>query len=177
MLSRIKTDKKAVSEMVGYVLLVTLVVTMGVLVYAWVKTYVPTATIECPDDVSIFIEDVNCTDSILKLNIKNTGMFNIAGYFIKATSNPTEELATIDLSPNLTSEGNNASKAVLFLPENSVQVGDEKTSIFNLQGQVIYSIEITPVRFQEIDNKIRFVSCSEATIKKEVNCIGTGPPH
>ena len=46
-------NKKGVSEIIGYILLVAIVVTISIFVYQWLKTYVPQDAISCPDGVSL----------------------------------------------------------------------------------------------------------------------------
>ena len=176
--------KKGVSIMVGYVLLVTCAIIISVLVYQWIKTYIPTEALECPDEVSIFIKEYtyDCTSGSEKLTIilKNNGMFNTAGYFIHATNKTDQELATIDLS-NYTKLGENKGGTVLFSQrgENSFEPNDEITNVFDLAdsgiGQ-IYSIEVIPVRFHEADNKMRFVICGDSRVKEAITCGGVEVP-
>ena len=168
--------KKGLSVIIGYVLLVSFVLALGVITYKQLKTYIPSEALECPEGVSIFIKDVNfnCNNSQLDLTLKNNGLFNIAGYFIHATNDPNQTLATIDLS-NYTNLGENKGGTVLFKTstENSFEPNDETTNIFNLSDSGIgqmYSIEIIPVRFQEVDNKMRFVSCGSSRVKEEMVC-------
>ncbi len=171
-------EKKGVSIMIGYVLLVTFAVIMGIFVYQWIKTYIPTEKLECADGVSIFIKDVNfnCSNSQLDLTLKNNGLFNLAGYFIHATNDSNQTLATIDLS-NYTNLGENKGGTVLFSQrgQNSFGPNGETTNVFNLSdsgiGQ-IYSIEIIPVKFQEVKNKMRFVSCGSSRVKGMITCAG-----
>jgi len=179
-------NKKGVSLMIGYILLVSIAIVMGGIIYVWLKTYVPAEALECPDDVSLYIENLACQENPtqpnnynLTLNIKNNGLFNVGGFYIHATKNPEEELATLDLSQNLTKKGDGIKglNSVLFVlgNENSFGIDDEMNPVFDFENK-IYSVEIIPIRFQEYDNKIRFVSCGDAKIKQEVDCGGQGNP-
>ena len=127
--------KKGVSIMIGYVLLVTCAIVIGVIVYQWIKTYVPTEALECPDEVSIFIKDFefNCENFQLDLTLKNNGLFKIAGYFIHATDDPNQTLATIDLS-GYTNLGEDKGGTVLFKTstENSFEPTTYALSIANM---------------------------------------------
>ena len=167
-----KNSRKGVSVIIGYVLLVTFAIVMGGIVYQWMKTYIPKDTLECDEGVSIFLKDYSCNDLELSLTLKNNGRFNVAGYFIHATTDPSQELAVIDLSQEITGGGNKVGNVIRFGlgDENSMKPNDEKTSIFQLTNE-IYSIEIIPVRFQVEDNKKRLVSCGTSKIKEEITCI------
>ena len=181
-------DKKGLSIMIGYVLLVVIAIVMSMVVYQWVRTYVPRDAIECPAGTSIFLEEVkyDCSASpkILETTVKNNGLFDLAGYFIHATTSPEEELATEDLSGMISSGGfSDSGNSVQFiLGENGlVAVDDEttpdnienkKTSIFdtieNLDG---LRIEILPIRYQEDeDGRQRLASCSDAKVEQVIEC-------
>ena len=169
-------NKKAVSIMVGYVLLVVFSVIIGTVVYQWLSTYVPTEPLGCPEGSSLFVKDAifDSSDSTLNLTLKNNGRFNIAGYFIHAKNSSSQELAIIDLSIylNESSGGNKFGNSVLFAfsGENSLKPGNQKTSIFDIPAEIgePYSVRIIPTRFQEEDNRERFVSCGDARVEQIV---------
>jgi len=167
-------SKKAVSIMVGYVLLVTFAVIIGVIVYQWMKTYVPQDELNCPDGVSLFIEDYSCSSNILTLNLKNNGKFNIGGYFIYATDSPEEELATIDLSKNNTDASLIIQSMIKFESigsVNSLKPNNKETHSYDLTGiRDIYSIEILPIRWQEEKNRNVLVSCKDTKIRESIEC-------
>ncbi|MBR9702310.1 hypothetical protein GOV13_05315 [Candidatus Pacearchaeota archaeon] len=158
--------------MVGYVLLIVAVIVMSTIVYQGLKTYVPREILDCPDGVSVFIKDVNCSISLpnhtLSITLQNNGRFNLGGYFIHAT----DDTRTVDLSNNLVEVAYQAENLIRFGLDdaNSLSPQDEQDYNFDLDGQ-IYSIAITPVRFQEEDGKLRLASCSNAKVREEVSCI------
>lgn len=163
--------KKGVSELIGYILLISFVLITSVLVYTWMKTYVPRPIPQCPEGVSIFIKEIECNNSLMKITLRNNGRFDIAGYFIRATNSTNQTIATIDLSNYVAGEIK-ADNSILFAygNENSFSPGDdEKINSFNL-GQNILSVEITPVRFQVEENKNRFVSCGNAKVEEKITC-------
>lgn len=94
--------KRGVSIIIGYILLVAVVMTISIIVYQWLKTYVPSNSLSCPDGISISVINYSytgcTTDGILNLTITNTGTFGIYGYYIHGSSS-TGQLATVDLSP------------------------------------------------------------------------------
>ena len=83
----IRKDKKAVSVLIGYVLLVVFAVILAAIVYQWLRTYVPTESLNCPDGASIFISDANYCENALSLTIKNNGRFDLAGYYANLSAN------------------------------------------------------------------------------------------
>ncbi|MCK5149359.1 hypothetical protein KAJ87_00340 [Candidatus Pacearchaeota archaeon] len=167
-------SKKGVSIMIGYVLLIVFAIIISFVVYRSLKTYIPKDVIECPEGVSIFIEqaDFNSVTSILNLSLINNGKFNIAGYFIYARNISDEEvLATISLA-EYTPKGKDKGGYVLLHMDNSLKPNEKINNLFDLSATgigEIYSIEIIPTRFQEEENKIRFVSCGDAKVSETIS--------
>ena len=174
-------DKKGLSIMVGYVLLVVIAIVMSLLVYQWVKTYIPKDAIECPEGSSMFIKEVvyDCGTDSLDVTVKNNGLFSLAGFFIYATTNEDAELATEDLSGKVDIKLKHGNSIVFGLEgidkeKNTLtpdSPGNEKTIKFtdvaDLKG---LRIEIIPIRWQEVEGKIRLASCSDAKIGQEISC-------
>ncbi|MFC1710822.1 hypothetical protein ACFLZJ_01555 [Nanoarchaeota archaeon] len=168
-------DKKAISVMIGYILLISFALIMSGIIYAWVVTYAPKGSLDCPDGTSVFIQKINCpADFNLNLTLKNNGRFNIGGYFIRATNESEQELATVELSGVL--NGSAYSGGIILNPgvkyigeKNPMKPGDEMANEFILVQQ-IYSIEIIPVRWQEYDGKERLITCTNARITEQITC-------
>lgn len=161
-------------------MLIAISIVMSVVVYNWLKTYVPKDTANCPDGISVFAKELNydCTDGNenLEIILKNNGKFSVAGYYIHASNKPDEKLATIDLSPNVIEgqEGENTfGNAVVFtLGENNLAPGISRTLSFDLKDySQLYKIELIPVRWQEIDGKNKLISCNDAKIETALACI------
>lgn len=169
-------NKRGVSVMIGYILLIGIAITVSVFVYGWVKTYVPSDVQGCPDGTSVSIKEAVCSNisDVYKLNltIKNKGRFDVAGYFIHATNESGQELATLDLSSVLGgTSGDVFENSILFgtVGTNSIKPNNEKKAAFNLDGE-IFSVEIIPVRFEEKDNKNVMISCGNARVSEVVDC-------
>ena len=172
-------DKRAISIMIGYILLITSAVVMSAIVYQYLKSYVPKDTSSCPDGVSLYVVNSNCTPKgdnyELRLQLRNNGRFDIGGYFIHGADSPDQKLAAIDLSPNLLFGGQISNKAVVFISQSSTEVSnflnpnDEIAGVFNTTKK-LYSIELIPVRYQVEDNKKQLVSCGNAKIVENLNC-------
>ena len=165
--------KKGISVMVSYVLLIVFVIIIGAIVYQWLKTYVPAQALECPDGVSLFIKDADFdpSDSQLIITLRNNGRFDLAGYFIHATNSSDQELPTIDLSGYLNDtlgSGRIHGNSVLFIGAegNLFTPGSEKSYFFDIPSSIgePHLIRITPTRFQDVDERQRFVSCSDAGV-------------
>jgi flagellin-like protein len=169
-----KTGKKGISNIIGYILLIAIVIALSVLVYGWLKTYVPSESIECRDGVSVSIDryEYDCNNSVLNLTLKNSGRFDISGFYIYGRTTPAEGLATTDLSP-FTSQGNDG---VVLFDDSSVNVIDTNTLIsssfyFNTtEFNQTYSIDIVPVRYQRFNGKDILVNCGNSRISEAVKC-------
>lgn len=171
-----KKNRKAVSVMIGYVLLVTFVVVMGIIVYNWMKTYVPREDLDCPDGVSIFIKDYDCDPAELSLTLTNNGKFNIGGYFIHVANVSEQEIATIDISNRITSgEDVLSPNGIKFNgSDNSFSPNEEVTDSFSIAGlEMIYSVEVIPIRWQEENRRSRLVSCKDSAISEVIDCSDT----
>jgi hypothetical protein len=180
MLLSIIKNKKAISVMVGYILLVTLGMVMAVMVYGYLKTYVPSDPLDCPPGTSLMLKEQNCANYQLNLTIKNNGKFNIEGMMIMASTSPGQEIATHDLTQylnNQTGDGvnavNNLGNYILYSHEENenMKPNDEKFYVFNLNDTfTYYNVEIIPIRFQDEKSTKRYVLCSEGKLKEELNC-------
>ncbi len=171
-------DKRGISIMIGYILLITSAVVMSAIVYQWMKTYIPKDAIDCPEGVSLFVSESSCTEYPdnyqLRLTTKNNGRFDIGGYFIHATNDSNQTLATIDLTEDIISGGEAYNNAIVFSLltselSNFLNPNENIPAIFNVSSK-LYTIEIIPVRFQVHDNKKRLVSCSEAKVIESLDC-------
>ena len=171
-----KKSKKAVSEIIGYVLLVSFAIIISIVVYKWMKTYVPQEEINCPSGVSLFIDSYTLNEDTLVLNLRNNGKFNVGGYFIYATDSPAKELATIDLSSmNVDPTSRLNPLGVKFGTyasgdQNTLAPNDMETDSYNITSisEGIYSVEIVPIRWQTQDRKMILVSCKDAKIREEI---------
>ncbi|MEX2017325.1 MAG: DUF4215 domain-containing protein [Candidatus Pacearchaeota archaeon] len=175
-------NKKAVSLMIGYVLLVTLAIVMSIVAYSFLKTYVPGGATECPDGVSLFVKEAgfngtyNSTHSQLVMILKNNGRFNLLGYYIFATNNSNQPIATIDLSSYWAEGGyrvGTGQGSYISFGQgigNSFTTNEEAVHVFYVPLGVgeLYSLSVTPTRIEEEDNRERFVSCSGARAEQLV---------
>lgn len=169
-------SKKGVSIFLGYILLVVFVLVLAIIVYQWIQSYVPIKELTCPSGASLIIENYKCSDNKLVLNLRNNGNFNLGGYFVYVTTNPNVNVATVDLSSEIDAysqlyptgvklSGNSSS--------NSLVPGGRETDTFDLTGigGVVYSVEITPIRWLKEENRIKLSSCKDAKIKEKLVCI------
>ena len=178
MSSRVRSRKKGISVMIGYVILISVALVMGAIVFAWIRSYVPAETAKCPDGTSLFIKSsvYDCDLDTLSFTIKNNGRFNVAGYFIHASNKTGQELAIIDLTEFIT-EGDpgpiklNTGVKFHLSGENTVAPGEEADHEFSsLVDGDFYFLEIVPIRYQKDGVKTKVVSCSNSRIKYFLSC-------
>jgi flagellin-like protein len=181
-------NKRGVSEIIGYILLIAIVVVISIFVYGFLKTFVPQESLTCPDGTSISIPAYvyNCTvglksSNTLNLSIYNDGTFSIAGYFIHASNDSTQKIAAIDLTPYFFGPpGYRAANSILFSYYNVLDPGKEESiniNAYNLSLSLpqiatgtISKIEIIPIRYVEVNGKSRTASCGNAKIAIPISC-------
>ncbi len=82
-------DKKAVSEMVSYAVLIIIAIGLSVLVYAYLQVYVPKEKATCPSDVALIVQEYTCTASKtigqanLTLTLLNKGFFTLDTVYLR----------------------------------------------------------------------------------------------
>jgi hypothetical protein len=164
--------KKAVSIMIGYVLLITFAIIIGGVVYVWMSSYVPTETIECPDGVSIFIKDVECKniggEYQLALNLSNNGRFAIDGYYLKVSNNPDIKIGNVPVTTVLS--GAQEASGIIFFQTKQLEPGAEAgKSVFKLKGEA-FLVEVTPIRYEVIENKNKLAICGASKASETISC-------
>ena len=96
-------DKKGVSIMIGYILLVVFILAISVGIFQWLKSYVPGESFGCPDGVSLYVNKsvFNIGESELSVSFINTGTFNLRGYYINIKKEESDDIAATDISQYL----------------------------------------------------------------------------
>lgn len=84
---QLQLNKRALSEMVGYTLLIIIAIVLSVAVFTYLKLYIPKEKPECLEDTSILIQDIFCdvttgkTD--LKITLYNNGLHKTDAAYIR----------------------------------------------------------------------------------------------
>ncbi|MBS3081988.1 hypothetical protein J4416_03610 [Candidatus Pacearchaeota archaeon] len=83
----LRSNKKGVSLMIGYVLLISIAVALSAAVFFYLKLYLPSEKPECYQDINLVLDSASCEivsdKSIVRVNITNKGFFNVSGVYIK----------------------------------------------------------------------------------------------
>ena len=76
-------NKRGVSVIVGYVLLVIIAVGLAGLVFTYLKVFIPKDKVECKTDVHLIMADYECQTNKLTITLQNKGLFTIDGAYIR----------------------------------------------------------------------------------------------
>ena len=81
----LQRDKKGVSEIISYTILIVIALSMAAAVYSYLKIYVPKDKLECKEDITLIAQDINCSISSqeLTLTISNKGLFRAEGAYVR----------------------------------------------------------------------------------------------
>jgi hypothetical protein len=157
-------DKKGVSLMIGYVLLIVIAISVSVGVFLYLKAYVPLDKAECPDSASLQIDSITCELDTVVIELTNNGLFTLDGYDLRI-GEPNRIFKVLI---------NNDTTGRLFIEESND--GDPKLKPGKSFKSVPYEypdhagetreIEIEP--FIYFDN--RPFLCENAVVKRNVVC-------
>ena len=167
-------EKKAVSLMLSYALLIIIAISLAIGVYAWLKFVVggQNPLEECPEGVFLIIKSHECLgNDEIQIEVENRGRRNISGYAIKGTENKSQEawFKLKDIGPF----EEEVSGMYLFpdstpFPPNAVDA--HNFSYENIPSGKLEKIELNPFRIQEQNNKKEIIFCDDAVISQEVDC-------
>jgi hypothetical protein len=87
-------SNKGISNLIAYALLISLTLSISALVYGWLEFMIPEELPSCPEKVNIIVKEYTCTPKTsvpnsgsISMIIQNKGMFNVSGFFIRASDN------------------------------------------------------------------------------------------
>jgi hypothetical protein len=76
-------DKKGVSIMIGYVLLIVIAISLSALVYAYLMLYLPSTRAQCPEGVNLIISEPICSGGSVMMTIENRGLRSVEMAYIR----------------------------------------------------------------------------------------------
>lgn len=166
-------DKKAISVIISYVLMIVITISLAVLVYSWLRFQAKQIEEidKCPAGVSLIVQNYSCSvGKNINLGVKNKGLFNISGFYIRGTDKTGPDALPIiflkDLSTSRLEDEDvhYFSKSGVYAP---LPPGESEANVFSYFGlEELKKIQIEPFRIQ---NK-KIVLCEEATISQDVDC-------
>jgi hypothetical protein len=169
-----KKEKKAVSLMISYVILITIAIAMAITVFAWLKLVANVEPLpSCGDGTSIIINDYVCGGGILNLTIKNNGRFSVDGFTIQVGDNPQRQPITHILPWNNTE----LSVEGYFRFDSPLKPGETRSALFSdskkggdpLGFSDIVNLKIQPYTFYESKEvKKTKILCQQAVLKQNL---------
>ena len=158
-------NKKAVSLIKFYVILISIVIGLSVGVYAWLKVIAnPSAPTDCKSDTSVILESQECNPGSLELNLVNNGRFNVNGVIV-AVGDDSDSYPTIYLKTNVYSEAGEYFFINPLKPQNSLEI--EFTNE-DSEGTIRNSIGVIQIQPFIIEQNQKIV-CQNSVIKQEVS--------
>jgi len=159
-------DKKAVSLMVSYVILVSIAISLSIGVYVWLKDYTNVSPkTDCKDGTSLRLENYTILEENITLFLKNNGRFNISG-FIMIVGNDSEKMPTDLLPPHgsVAVGGAPVSKGH-FNFDPPLKPGETQKAVFLKASDY----EIKVIQIQPYIRDKRIIVCEQAVIKENIN--------
>lgn len=151
-------NKKALSEMIAYVLLIVIAVSISIIVYAYLRAYIITEKETCPETLSLIISSYSCNAEAKTLNItlKNQGLHSIDGFIIHGNNETNKGFS-------LTRTGSMEKGDIFFSsPLNSSQ---SENFIFSyIEYNSINQVEIKPLKQEK-----NLLICEEAIISQQLS--------
>ena len=157
------SNKRAISEIVSYVLLIVIAVSLSVLVYTFLQLYVPKERPECPADISISVQDYACsiTEKNLSLTLLNKGLFTFDAAYVRFGSEErvVKELLTNERDLN----------DLFFKGGDGLLPGETEVKNYpNLKIPLFSNMEVEIEPIVIIDNEKVF--CEKSIISQSIKC-------
>jgi hypothetical protein len=155
----LRRNKKALSEIVGYTLLIVIALAMAGMVFAFLKIYIPKESVACTDNINLIVQDYSCSASAnsLNLTITNKGLFKADAAYIRL-GNESQKIKT------------QINKDNIYFP-GGLNPGESYNSQFGIIEIIngvngTYVLEVQPA--QVISN--RLILCEKAIITQPIEC-------
>jgi hypothetical protein len=99
---QLSKDKRALSDVVAYVILISITISLSVLVYNWLRFQFGGEELDsCPDGVNVVLSNYDCSEgNWLRVELKNKGRFNITGYVIRLHNRTGADFGIYTLDEN-----------------------------------------------------------------------------
>ncbi len=182
-----KFNKRGVTSLVFYALLVGAFVFFSFIAFVVVKAYgPPVKTQECPEGVSLFIQKAQCFKQgdqyLLNVSVKNNGRFNVGGYIILGSNSEIKyfymdavDTQGVVLGGQIFQKSLDSGVKFLGAHSSTKNVSVNPLEVEQTIDTSFYSdfdinsFEVVPVRWQ--GDKSRLAVCNLAKTIKRVECI------
>ncbi len=168
------TAKRGISEIVSYTLMVVIAVGISVLVYSYLQLQAPKDKAQCPDDISLQIQQLSCkysaSGSNLTVVLKNSGLFTVDAAYLRFGK------ADKKIRELINDPGKGSARASFFLDEPNTKglaPGKSITRTYSLSTGLVplsgnYVLESQPAVF--VKNALAL--CERAVTTQAVTCSG-----
>lgn len=170
-----KHDKKGVSLMLSYVILIFIVISLWGLIYAWMKLQVNISPpVDCKEGTSVVLAENTCSENLMRFKIENNGRFNVDGVIISVGNN-SKNIPTTYLVPYYTQPGKTQLEGYFYF-DGPLAPRETKEAVFSnkkkdgntINIKIIQIIQIQPFIF---DKKNKII-CQNAVITQKISqCI------
>lgn len=161
-------DKRGVSPIIGYVLLIGLALGLAGGVYTYLANYVPSTNEQCSTDVQLVIQQVECSNQKVNITLVNRGLFSVDGVYVRVGEEG--RLAKEDLTDctplkcNLYFINYNAA-----LYQNGLAPGQSVSYEESYSGTGESEVEVQPLIFAA-GNERKEILCTKSVIKQVIQC-------
>ncbi len=159
----LRRNKKGISEILGYVLLILVAVGIAGAVFSFLRASIPKEKVECPDGISLIVKEFKCAGNYLNITLENRGLFSADGALIKIGSFSRVEKEILNCPGGLRSPGCGASFNIGGGLKPGRGIGFNIT--YAKKGN--FELEIGPV-FETDDGNL--ILCSGAIVTQNVMC-------
>ncbi len=157
------SNKRGISIMIGYVLLISIAIALSVIVFNWMRWYVGGGEEQkdCPDGVSLVIWDYSCSGDELNITLKNKGLFNIDGYVLRVSDVEDAELGLYALNESGSEIGPQKSVSVSY--DLTSPIDDGYGDSYNLGSLTL--VDVQPFVYDEGK-----VFCKQSVAQQKLDC-------
>jgi hypothetical protein len=164
-------NKKGVSLIISYVILISISIGIGITVFSMLKYYpnIIKPPEACKEGTSLVLYNYNCSYSSsvltnLELNLKNNGLFNIGG-FILQVGNESGRIPVERIAPKDSKQGFDWG-AGYYVFNNSVKPGEIGNANFTIDSDYGKDISMIQVQAMIISEEGQKIPC-DASIKRQ----------
>ncbi len=163
--------KRGISEIMSYVLLILVAITISTLAYGFLKLYVPKEKPECKEGINLIIENAQCKHEAnginnLSLILQNRGLFKVDRAFIRIGFESREFREDVPKNNPITLANKTTYDEGLNPKESTRTLVYELPAIYNAVGN--YILEVQPAHFTKNDDIESLALCPP--IKQIIAC-------
>jgi hypothetical protein len=145
-------DKRAISEVIAYVLLISVAIGLSLMVYNFLVHYIPSEEVDsCPEGVTLSLRDVYCDatgdENYLTFEVKNTGLFGVDGFRVRVNDREGSRIGVHILGQEVYQDNRfNPGESKFFSVDykSFVSSAQMKSDLKLLEVQPIYTVDGKP---------------------------------